>query len=90
MADYTLDREGVLKDIRPDVEINGKTFHQREKSDGSAKKEKAECERQEIIDAYEILQAEKDDPVTVNDFVDRSEEFFGKKLKRLGIRKRLS
>ena len=86
---HTLDREGVLKDIRPDVEINGKTFHQRDKSDGSAKKEKAERERQEIIDAYEVLQAEKDEPVTVNDFVERSEEFFGKKLKRLGIRKRI-
>ena len=28
-------------------------------------------------------------PVTVNDFVDRSEEFFGKKLKQGAIRKRL-
>ena len=28
------------------------------------------------------LQAEKDEPVTVKDFVERSEEFFGKKLKR--------
>lgn len=25
----------------------------------------------------------------MNDFVDRSEEFFGKKLKRFGIRKRI-
>lgn len=28
-------------------------------------------------------------PVTVNDFVDRSEEFFGKKLKQGAIRKRI-
>lgn len=35
------------------------------------------------------LQAEKDEPVTVHDFVERSEEFFGKKLKRFGIRKRI-
>lgn len=86
---HTLDNEGVLKDIRPDVEVNGKMFHQREKSDGSAKKEKAERERQEIIDAYEVLQAEKDEPVTVRDFVERSDEFFGKELKRNSMYKKI-
>ena len=89
------DTSGVLHDIRPDVEVNGKTFHQRDKSNGSKKAAKAEKERQSIIDAYTLISAEKDPDLDGNvvvklaDFVERSEEFFGKEIKRDGIRKKL-
>lgn len=35
------------------------------------------------------LQAEKDEPVTVNDFVERSEEFFGKVWPKTTARRKL-
>jgi RecA-family ATPase len=89
------DTSGVLHDIRPDVEVNGKTFHQRDKSDGSKKAAKAEKERQSIIDAYTLISSEKDPDLDGNvvvklaDFVERSEEFFGKEITKPAIRKRL-
>ena len=88
------DNDNILHDIRPDIEVNGKTFHQRDKSDGSKKAAKAEKERQSIIDAYTLISSEKDPDLDGNvvvklaDFVERSEEFFGKEIKRDGIRKK--
>ena len=92
---HYVDESGMLAKIRPDIEINGKTIHQRDVSDGSHKAEKLAKERQQIIDAYTLIAAgkEPDDDgvvrVKIADFVERSEEFFEKKIKRDGIRKRL-
>lgn len=93
---HLLDEEGYLKDIRPDVEINGKTFHQRDKSDGSKKAAKAEQERLAITNAYTLIANDKepdDDGVVrvrVTDFAERSEEFFGKEIGRSGMHKRIA
>lgn len=95
--DYPLhhvDESGLLKDIRPDVEVNGRTLHQKDKSDGSAKQAKRDKERQDIIDAYETIAAgkEPDDDgvvrVRVKDAIDRSEELLGKKYARSSINKK--
>lgn len=92
---HLLDEEGYLKDIRPDVEINGKTFHQRDKSDGSHKAAKAEQERLAITNAYTLIANDKepdDDGVVrvrVEDFVERAEEFFGRTIKRASLYKKL-
>lgn len=89
------DESGALKDIRPEVEIGGRTVQPRDKSDGSAKERKAKEERQAIINAYTIIAGEKepDDDgmvrVTVQDFVDESEEHFGKEIKRASMYKKL-
>ena len=92
---HLLDEEGYLKDIRPDVEINGKTFHQRDKSDGSKKAAKAEQERLAITNAYTLIANDKEPDedgvvrVRVEDFVDRSEELFDKPLKRNSLYKKI-
>ena len=92
--DYPLhyaDASGLLKDIRPDVEVNGRTLHQKDKSDGSAKAEKQKEERQAIIDAYTLIAAEKEPDkdgvvrVTVADAMERSEDFFDKELSKKSI-----
>jgi RecA-family ATPase len=87
------DTSGVLHDIRPDVEVNGKTFHQRDKVD---KVSKADKEKQQIIDAYTLICTTKDPDldgkviVKVHDFVERSEELFGKEIKTdKGMKKKL-
>ena len=93
---HLLDEEGYLKDIRPDVEINGKTFHQRDKSDGSRKAAKAEQERLAITNAYTLIANDKEPDedgvvrVRVTDFAERSEEFFGKEIGRSGMHKRIA
>jgi hypothetical protein len=85
----------MLAKIRPDIEINGKTIHQKDISDGSYKAEKLAKERQQIIDAYTLIAAEKDPNkdgvvvVNVRDFIKRSEEFFNKKLARSSMYKKL-
>ena len=85
----------MLSKIRPDIEINGKTIHQRDVSDGSHKAEKLAKERQQIIDAYTLIAAgkEPDDDgvvrVKVMDFVEQSEELLGKKYARSSMNKKL-
>jgi len=92
---HRVDESGMLAKIRPDIEINGKTIHQRDVSDGSHKAEKLAKERQQIIDAYTLIAAEKDPNkdgvvvVNVRDFIKRSEEFFNKKLARSSMYKKL-
>lgn len=89
------DDSGALKDIRPEIEVGGRIVQPRDKSDGSKKEAKAKEERQEIIDAYTLIAADKEPDedgmvrVTVQDFVDESEEYFGKKFKRASIYKKL-
>ena len=87
------DNDNILHDIRPDVEVNGKTFHQRDKVD---KVSKADKEKQQIIDAYTLICTTKDPDldgkviVKVHDFVERSEELFGKEIKTdKGMKKKL-
>ena len=95
--DYPLhhvDESGLLKDIRPDVEVNGRTLHQKDKSDGSAKAAKQKEERQAIIDAYTLISADKEPDedgvvrVRVKDVMDRSIDFFGKSYARSSVNKK--
>jgi RecA-family ATPase len=93
---HYVDESGMLAKIRPDIEINGKTIHQKDISDGSYKAEKLAKERQQVIDAYTLIAAgkEPDDDgvvrVKLGDFVERSEELFGKEITKPGIRKKLN
>ena len=96
--DYPLhhvDESGLLKDIRPDVEVNGRTLHQKDKSDGSAKQAKRDEERQDIIDAYETIAAGKEPDedgvirVKLSDMVDDAEEFWGRTYTNKGMRKKV-
>ena len=88
---HSLDETGALADIRPDVEIGGRVLHQRDKA--KSKEDKAKDELQALMDAYTILSFDKDmsnnEFVTVQEIIDRSEEFFGKPLKRAAIYKKL-
>ena len=83
-----------MKDIRPDVEVNGRTLHQKDKSDGSAKAAKQKEERQAIIDAYTLISADKEPDedgvvrVRVKDVMDRSIDFFGKSYARSSVNKK--
>ncbi|MBR4694729.1 MAG: AAA family ATPase, partial [Selenomonadaceae bacterium] len=92
---HVADDSGALKDIRPEIEVGGRIIQPRDKSDGSKKETKEKEERQAIIDAYTLIASEKepDDDgmvrVTVQDFVEHSEEYFGKELKRASMYKKL-
>lgn len=85
---HYLDYTGKLKYINPDVAVSGKSFSQNMVSDGSHKAEKADRERQDIVDAYTVIVAEKGD-VKISDFVERSIEIFGKEITRTPIRKKI-
>ncbi|MBR2215730.1 MAG: hypothetical protein IJ849_08240 [Selenomonadaceae bacterium] len=92
---HRADESGALKDIRPEIEVGGRIIQPRDKSDGSKKKDKAKEERQAIIDAYTLIAATKDPDedgvvrVTVQDFVDNSEEYFGREMKRASMYKKI-
>ena len=89
------DSSGALKDIRPEVEVGGRVVQPRDKSDGSHKENKAKKERQQVINAYTLIAAEKEPEtdgrvvVRIGDMVERSEEFFGKDLTKPAIRKKI-
>lgn len=92
---HVADDSGALKDIRPEIEVGGRIIQPRDKSDGSKKETKEKEERQSIIDAYTLIASEKepDDDgmvrVTVQDFVEHSEECFGKEIQRASMYKKL-
>ena len=92
---HTEDETGALSDIRPAIEVNGRIVQPRDKSDGSAKREKAQKERNKIIDAYTTIAASKEADengnlkVSLTEFVERSKEFFGKELSKPAVRKKL-
>lgn len=92
---HTEDETGALSDIRPAIEVNGRIVQPRDKSDGSTKREKAQKERNKIIEAYTIIAAGKEADengnlkVSLTEFVERSKEFFGKELSKPAVRKKL-
>lgn len=93
---HSIDSSGVLKDIRPDIEIGGRTIRQKDKSDGSVVADKQKKERQDIIDAYTLIATDKepdDDGVVrvrVKDVIERSEELFGKAYARSSVNKKFN
>lgn len=92
---HVADTSGALKDIRPEVEVGGRVVQPRDKSDGSHKEDKAKKERQQVIDAYTLIAAEKEPEadgrvvVRIGDMVERSAEFFGKEMTKPAIRKKI-
>ena len=89
---HKLDDSGLLKRVRPDVVLRGRTIHQREKAE--SKETKDLRNRQAVQAAYEAIAAHK--PmlngvkfIKLNDFVEVSEEFFSKNLKRDAMRNRI-
>lgn len=91
---HVADECGALKDIRPEIDVGGRAVQPRDRGE-SGKQRKAKEERQEIIDAYTLIAADKEPDedgvvrVTVQDFVDASEECFGKEFKRASMYKKL-
>ena len=92
---HTPDESGALADIRPEIEVGGRIIQPRDKSDGSSREKKAQEERQAIVDAYTLIAGGKEPDedgvtrVTVQDFVDASEEYFGREMKRASIYKKI-
>lgn len=90
---HVSDDSGALRDIRPEVEIAGRTIQPRDKA--APKEDKNRKERQTIMDAYTLIQASKEPDkdgnivVKIGDMVERSVEFFGKELTKPAIRKKL-
>lgn len=92
---HTLDQSGILRGIRPDIDLFGRTLHQSEKSDPRAKAAREEEERKKLEDAYTLLAGRKaPDPdgtvrVRLSDLVEHAEELFQRTYTSKGLRKKL-